>query len=173
MRPPPFTFKANQYHPVMELPQLEDRILEIGDIEATIGGTLDASKRELLEAQAEIRSIRVLNEIEKFIRGLNDEVAKAVTQEEKLVIVASGLGKLAEYVKAEPIRLRDRVIAITERVAVLESTSGFLRDRKGTYAGRVAAINRIVEGEGDPRHPEKISTVREAERIKKQRKSDT
>ena len=65
-----------------------------------------------------------------------------------------------------------KVATTTERASVLESAVSFLQNRSKIYLGKRDAILRVLEGTGDPRHPEKISTIREAEKMKKQKKND-
>lgn len=143
------------------------------ELEESMTTTLEEARKEFLEAQAEMRAVRFINDIDKFLRGLVDEAAKGSTSEDRLLVLANGINKLAEYTKNEPARLRDRAVALNERVTVIEGTLTMVKNRKSSYAGRVEAIRRVVEGDTDPRHPEKISTVREAERIKKQKKIDS
>lgn len=157
----------------MELQQLEDRALELEEIESSFSAALDVAKKELVESQAELRVIRFIGDVEKFIKNLTEEAGKVQTTDERFTIVASGLARLAEYSRAEPIRIRDRVVATSERVAVIEGTLGMIKSRRISYLGKVEAIRRVVDGTGDPKHPEKISTVREAERVKKLRKADS
>lgn len=157
----------------MELQQLEDRALELEEIESSFSTALDVAKKELVESQAELRVIRFIGDVEKFIKSLTEEAGRVQTTDERFAIVASGLARLAEYSRAEPIRIRDRVVATSERVAVIEGTLGMIKSRRISYLGKVEAIRRVVDGTGDPKHPEKISTVREAERVKKLRKADS
>jgi chromosome segregation ATPase len=157
----------------MQLQQIEDRIVELTEVIGSLEENLANARHEQQEAQADMRCTKVLNEIERFIKSVNDEISRNESHDEKVKIAVGGLAKLGEFARTEPLRLRDRAIALSERVAVIEGTISFIGGRRGSYEGKAAAINRVVDGTGDPRHPEKISTVREAERIKKQRKTDT
>lgn len=173
MWPPPFTFNSHSYHRDMELQQIEDRAIELDELEKSILETLENARKDLVDAQADTRAIRFINDIDKFLKGLVDEVSKHSTIDERFAVLANGVGKLAEYAKSEPTRLRDRAVAANEKVIVIEGTVGLIRSRKESYIGKAAAIKRVVDGTGDPKHPEKISTMREAERIKRLKKSDS
>ena len=93
--------------------------------------------------------------------------------ENKAEFVVNAVKQLNEYLQNEIQKIQSRVIVATERVSVLESTVSFLQNRSNIYLGKRDAIVRVLEGTGDPRHPEKISTIREAEKMKKQKKDDS
>jgi len=120
-----------------------------------------------------LQSLKALAEIEKFVRLLMEDIAKQPTTEERFNAAFTGISSISDYTKNESARIKDRVVILNERISVLESTASYLTTRKVSLQGKKAAIERVIDGTGDPRHPEKISTIRNAEKVRKQNKSDS
>jgi hypothetical protein len=156
----------------MKYEEIEPRIDELEEVSKTVAGTLEKAKVELSEAQIEMRFVKQLVEIEGFVSGLMNAARDSMSQEEALRSLIGGLNKIQEYVRAESQRVRERVPAMKERVAVLESLQGFMGDRKRSHVARKEAIERVAADESDTKRPERISTVREAEKLRKARKQD-
>jgi rubrerythrin len=154
----------------MKYEDITVKLEEVTEIEKTIAGTLDRARAELSEAAAESKATRHLSEIDTFLSGLLQGLEGSQSAEEMAKSLVSGISKLQAYVKGESQRIKDRLPAAKERIAVLESVNNFLNERKVAHTSRLAAIERVADGDTDPRHPEKIAVTREAERLKKNRK---
>ena len=95
-----------------------------------------------------------------------EEVKKIESGQDKLNVALVGLQKLFEIAKAEPINIRNRILSLEERIAVLGDLEAFLNDKQSIYRGKLDAILRVA-AEESPSRPEKLSVVREAKKIKK------
>ena len=156
----------------MNIDQINERIAELGDIELPFINSLETTKKELVEAKLDTRVLKKLEEIKTFTQTVV-EGSEKTSVENKAEFVVNAVKQLNEYLQNEIQKIQSRVIVTTERVSVLESTVSFLQNRSNIYLGKRDAIVRVLEGTGDPRHPEKISTIREAEKMKKQKKDDS
>jgi len=156
----------------MKYEEIETRVSEIEEISTMLRNTLERARSEFVESQVEMRFIRQLGEIERFAVGLLESAKKSTSQEELNSIFVTGIEKMIEHARVESTKIKEKLPAMRERVAVLESFSSFLDDKKVTLIGKKEAIERVINEEGDPRHPEKISTLREAERVRKNRKQN-
>jgi len=156
----------------MNIDQINERIAELGDIELPFIDTLETTKKELVEAKLDTRILKKLEEIKTFTQAVI-EGSEKTSAENKAEFVISAVKQLNEYLQNEIQKIQSKVIVATERVSVLENTVSFLQNRSKIYLGKRDAIVRVLEGTGDPRHPEKISTIREAEKVKKQKKDDS
>jgi len=154
----------------MKYEEIEPRMAELDEVGGVVGGTLDRARNELIESQIEFRFTRQFSEIESFLSSTLLAAKEAKSQEELVSKLVSGLTKIQEYVRNESQRLRERVPAMRERVAVLESVSGFIKERKGAHESRKQAIERVTSEEESPGRPERIAVVREAEKLRKSRK---
>lgn len=155
----------------MQTEQIKERLQEAQEIFDVISKTRESSINELKDAKEDLRSIKVISEVEKYLKNLSQDVYKA-EDTLKLKIAFEGIQKLIEICSAESKKLQNRVVSLEERTKVLDGVSDFIKGRSSSYAGRLEAIERVVSGDIDPKHPERISVVREAERIKKQKKGD-
>ena len=113
----------------------------------------------------------MISEVEKYLKGLSQDISRA-DESLRIKIAFDGIQKLIEICSTESKKIQNRVVSLEERTKVLDGVSDFIKGRSSSYTGRLEAIERVVSGDTDPRHPEKISVVREAERIKKQKKVD-
>ena len=156
----------------MKIEQIEERITELKDIEQSFNDTLETTKKELVEVRLDTRVLKKLEEIKSFTQTVIEGTEKTPS-ENKAEFVINAIKQLDEYVKNEIQKIQMKVVTTTERVSVLESAVSYLRNRSNSYVGKKDAIVRVLEGTGDPRHPEKISTIREAEKMKKQKKDDS
>ena len=152
---------------------IEERVAELDEVDKSIVAAAENAKKEFAVAKSELQSLKALAEIEKFVRLLLEDIAKQPTTEERFSAAFAGLSSISDYTKNESARIKDRVVILNERISVLESTASYLTTRKVSLLGKKAAIERVVDGTGDPRHPEKISTIRNAEKVRKQHKSDS
>lgn len=155
----------------MKIEQIEERIAELKDIEQPFNDTLETTKKELIEARLDTRILKKLEEIKSFTQNVIER-AENTPSENKAEFVINTIKQLNEYAKNEIQEIQMKVATTTERASVLESAVSFLQNRSKIYLGKRDAILRVLEGTGDPRHPEKISTIREAEKMKKQKKND-
>ena len=155
----------------MNVDQINERIAELGDIELPFINSLETTKKELVEAKLDTRVLKKLEEIKTFTQTVVEGSEKTSVENKAEFVV--NVKQLNEYLQNEIQKIQSRVIVATERVSVLESTVSFLQNRSNIYLGKRDAIVRVLEGTGDPRHPEKISTIREAEKMKKQKKDDS
>lgn len=155
----------------MKIEQIEERLLEVNEIEAPFIKLLETTRNELHEVKLDARSIKHLEDIKTFSQSVIDGVKK-IDEQDKLNFAINSFKQLNEHTKSKIQEIQTRVITTTERISVLESTIEYLRNRSISYVGKKEAITRVLEGTGDPKHPEKISTLREVERIKKSKKGD-
>ncbi len=155
----------------MQTEQIKERLQEAQEIFDVISKTRESSINELKDAKEDLRSLRVISEVEKYLKSLSQDINRA-DETLRLKVAFEGIQKLIEICSAESKKLQNRVISLEERTKVLDGVSDFIKGRSSSYSGRLEAIDRVVSGDTDLRHPEKISVLREAERIKKQKKGD-
>lgn len=155
----------------MKYESIEDTVTELQAIIDSLAKTLAAASGELESARVETKFLRNLGEIEAFVKAVLNEAMRAPEQE-RLTALASGYGKILEALGKEQARLRDRVVALGERTLVLESTQGYLANRRDSLVAKKAAIERVASENGDSKRPERISVKREAEKLKKSREED-
>lgn len=155
----------------MKYESIEDTVAELQTIIDSFTKTLVTASGELESARVETKFLRNLGEIETFVKTVLSEAMRAPEQE-RLTALASGYGKILEALGKEQTRLRDRVVSLSERTLVLESTQGYLTNRRDTLIAKKAAIERVASETGDPKRPERISVKREAEKLKKSREED-
>jgi len=156
----------------MKYEEIEPRIDELEEVSKPIVASLEKARVDLAESQSDLRFTKQLGDIENFILGLLKIAKEQASQEELVHSLVNGLGKIQEYVRGESLRIRERVPAMRERVAVLESLGGFVEDRKRSHSSRKEAIERVSAEEGETKRPERLPVVREAERLRKNRKQD-
>jgi hypothetical protein len=155
----------------MQYEHIDAMSAEIDVIVTPIRATLEQAREESSQARASTVTLKALGELERFLKGLQDEIVRA-PEPDKLRVAAQGITKATEFLTGEQLRVRERVVSTNERVSVLESVVGHLTSHQGSLLARKSAVERVVEGDTDPRHPEKISVVREAERVKKTKKAE-
>ncbi len=155
----------------MKYESIEDTVAELQTIIDSFTKTLVTTSGELESARVETKFLRNLGEIETFVKTVLSE-AMRVPEQERLTALASGYGKILEALGKEQTRLRDRVVSLSERTLVLESTQGYLTNRKDALIAKKAAIERVASETGDSKRPERISVKREAEKLKKSREED-
>lgn len=155
----------------MQTEQIRERLQEAQEIFDVISKTRESSANELKDAKEDLRSLKVISEVEKYLKNLFLDVNRA-DETLRLKIAFEGIQKLIEICSSESKKLQNRVVSLEERTKVLDGISDFVKGRSSSYSGRLEAIERVVSGDTDPKHPERISVLREAERIKKQKKGD-
>jgi len=155
----------------MKYESIEDTVNELQSIIDSLGKTVTAATGELEVARVETKFLRNLGEIEAFVKAVLNEAMRA-SEQERLTALASGYGKILEALGKEQSRLRDRVVALGERTLVLESTQGYLTNRRDALIARKAAIERVANEDGDSKRPERVGVKREAEKLKKSREED-
>lgn len=155
----------------MQTEQIRERLQEAQEIFDVISKTRESSFSELKDAKEELRSLKVILEVEKYLKNLSLDINRA-DETIRLKVAFEGIQKLIEICSTESKKLQNRVISLEERTKVLDGISDFIKGRSSSYSGRLEAIERVVSGDTDPKHPERISVLREAERIKKQKKGD-
>jgi hypothetical protein len=155
----------------MQYEHIDAMSAEIDVIVTPIKATLEQAREEASQARATMVTLKALGELERFLKGLQEEIVRA-PEPDKLRVATLGITKATEFLAGEQLRVRERTVSTNERVAVLESVVGHLTSHQGALLSRKAAVERVVEGDTDPRHPEKISVVREAERVKKAKKAE-
>ena len=150
----------------MKIELISERLSETNEIASSISELRNSLRNSLNKAKEDSASIKILNEIEAFTRNILEEVKKIESGQDKLNVALVGLQKLFEIAKAEPINIRNRILSLEERIAVLGDLEAFLNDKQSIYRGKIDAILRVA-AEESPSRPEKLSVVREAKKIKK------
>jgi uncharacterized protein (UPF0262 family) len=150
----------------MKIELISERLSETNEIASSISELRNSLRNSLNKAKEDSGSIKILNEIEAFTRNILEEVKKIESGQDKLNVALVGLQKLFEIAKAEPINIRNRILSLEERIAVLGDLEAFLNDKQSIYRGKIDAILRVA-AEESPSRPEKLSVVREAKKIKK------
>lgn len=156
----------------MKYEHIEEMSAEIETFISPIRATLVQAKEDLVVARAISGSVKPLGDLEKFLRGLQEEVGRAQDQD-KAKVALVGIARATEFLVNEQQKVRDRIVSTGERVAVLESVIAHVDSHRSALLSRKEAVERVMEGNTDERHPEKISVVREAERVKKTKKQDS
>jgi len=155
----------------MQYEHIDAMSAEIDVIITPIRATLEQAREESSQARASMVTLKALGELERFLKALQDEIARA-PETDKLGVSVLGIAKATDFLAGEQLKVRERAVLTNERVAVLESVVGHLTSHQNSLLTKKAAVDRVVEGDTDPRHPEKISVVREAERVKKAKKAE-
>jgi hypothetical protein len=155
----------------MQYEHIDAMSAEIDVIITPIRATLEQAREDSAQARASMVTLKALGELERFLKGLQEEIVRA-PEPDKLRVAALGIAKATDFLAGEQLRVRERTVSTSERVAVLESVVGHLTSHQNSLLTKKEAVDRVVEGDTDPRHPEKISVVREAERVKKAKKAE-
>jgi len=149
----------------MKIELISERLSETEEIANSILELRNSLRNSLNKAKEDSNSFKILNEIEAFTRNVIEEVKKVESDSEKLNITLASLKKLFEYSGAELTNMKNRIISLEEKVSVLNDVENFLNDKKSVYKGKIDAIIRTA-AEENPNRPEKLSTVREAKKLK-------
>lgn len=157
---------------VMKYENIEEMSAEIEALISPIRATLVQAKEDLVVARASSGSVKALGDLEKFLKGLQEEIGRTQEQD-KTKVALVGIARATEFLVAEQQKVRDRIVSSGERVTVLESVVAHVDSHRTALLTRKEAVERVMEGDLDERHPEKISVVREAERVKKTKKQDS
>lgn len=149
----------------MKIELISERLSETEEIANSILELRNSLRNSLNKAKEDSNSFKILNEIEAFTRNVIEEVKKVESDSEKLNIALASLQKLLETSRIEKANMKNRISALEERVAVLNDIENFLNNKKSIYTGKIEAIMRTA-AEESPARPEKLSTIREAKKLK-------
>lgn len=149
----------------MKIELISERLSETEEIANSILELRNSLRNSLNKAKEDSNSFKILNEIEAFTRNVIEEVKKVESDSEKLNIALASLQKLLETSRIEKANMKNRISALEERVAVLNDIENFLNNKKSIYTGKIEAIMRTA-AEESPVRPEKLSTIREAKKLK-------
>lgn len=149
----------------MKIELISERLSETEEIANSILELRNSLRNSLNKAKEDSNSFKILNEIEAFTRNVIEEVKKVESDSEKLNIALASLQNLLETSRIEKANMKNRISALEERVAVLNDIENFLNNKKSIYTGKIEAIMRTA-AEESPARPEKLSTIREAKKLK-------
>ena len=149
----------------MKKNELENRLAEVEEVLSTIEKTLAVAIDETRRAEiVKDELTRVLGEVSNFVRGSLENLPK-VAEPERERALEEAMKRLLGWSQAESERVKIRPQALQERVAALQSVTGWLGDREKSHKGRIEAINRAASPDRDKRHPEKLSVKRAAQEL--------
>ena len=149
----------------MKIELISERLSETEEIASSILELKNSLRNSLNKAKEDSNSFKILNEIEAFTRNVIEEIKKTESDSDKLNIATANLQKLLESSRAEISNIKSKISSLEERVSVLNDIENFLNDKKNIYKGKIEAILRAADDE-KPARPEKLSTIREAKKIK-------
>jgi hypothetical protein len=149
----------------MKKNELENRLAEVEDVLATIEKTLAVAVDEAKRAET-VRDelMRVLGEVSGFVKGSLENLQKTPEGDREKVL-EDAMKRLLGWSQAENDRVKIRPQALQERVAALQSVTGWLGERGKSHKGRIEAIVRAADPERDKRRPEKLSVRRAAQEL--------
>lgn len=150
----------------MNYENIEPAIVEIKSLIEPLKKSLNESELSINQAMAELSVAPKLSNMEKYAKDMIDLLKKA-PDEKKVAIAAEGFQKISEYCKAEQKLMSENVVKLKERQSTLKSVIEHFDKHVQGLEAKKQAIERVANDEVDPRHPERISTVREAEKLKK------
>jgi hypothetical protein len=149
----------------MKKNELENRLAEVEDVLATIEKTLGVAIDEVKRAETvKEETTRILVEVANFVKHSLENLSK-VSDSDKEKALEESMRRLLSWSQAESDRMRIRPQALQERVAALQSVTGWLGERGKSHKGRIDAIVRAADPERDKRRPEKLSVRRAAQEL--------
>ena len=149
----------------MKKNELENRLAEVEDVLATIEKTLGVAIDEVKRAETvKEETTRLLGEVANFVKHSLENLSK-VSDSDKEKALEESMRRLLSWSQAESDRMRIRPQALQERVAALQSVTGWLGERGKSHKGRIDAIVRAADPERDKRRPEKLSVRRAAQEL--------
>lgn len=149
----------------MKKNELENRLAEVEDVLATIEKTLGVAIDEVKRAETvKEETTRILGEVANFVKHSLENLSK-VSDSDKEKALEESMRRLLSWSQAESDRMRIRPQALQERVAALQSVTGWLGERGKSHKGRIDAIVRAADPERDKRRPEKLSVRRAAQEL--------
>lgn len=144
----------------MKKNELEQRALELKEVLEAIQKTLQSTEEEIKKNDASKQEVvRVLNDISSFATDLLQST-KSMPAQERAEALESSILKILSWSKAEGERVSLRSHVLQERVATLESISGFISNRALSHEARITALERVADPSRDKKHPEKLSIKR-------------
>jgi len=150
----------------MNYENIDPTITEIKSSVDPLKKSLNDLDQSISQATAELSVTSKLANMEKYAKDMIDLIKKA-PDEKKIAAAVEGFSKISEYCRAEQKMMSDNVIKLKERQSTLKFVVEHFDKHIQGLEARKQAIERVANDEVDPRHPEKISTIREAEKLKK------
>jgi phage shock protein A len=150
----------------MNYENIEPAIAEIKSLIEPLKKSLNDLEASISQASAELSVAPKLSNMEKYAKDMI-ELLKKTPDEKKAAVAAEGFQKISEYCKVEQKLMSENVVKLKERQATLKSVIEHFDKHITSLEARKQAVERVANDDVDPRHPEKISTVREAEKLKK------
>ena len=155
----------------MNYENIEPTIAEIKSLIDPLKKSLNESNLSINQASAELAANPKLANMEKYAKDIL-ELLKKTPDEKKIAVAIEGFSKISDYCRAEQKAAADNIIKLKERQITLKSVIDYFDKHILALENRKQAIERVANDEIDPKHPEKISTIREAEKLKKSKKQE-
>jgi hypothetical protein len=155
----------------MTYENIDPTLIEINIMADPIRKMLASSIQASNQAIVELAFVKKFQSIEKYLNDLLEGI-KNVPEEKKVSALTEGLTTLSSFCKNEQKVLNENVIKASEKIKTLQDVVGHIDTHTMQLANKKKAIERVAFEETDPKHPEKISVQREAEKLKKSRKQE-
>lgn len=155
----------------MTYENIEPTISEIKSMIEPLRKTINDLELSINQANIELAITPKFANMEKYAKDMIELIKKS-PDEKKVAMAIEGFSKVSDYCRAEQKLFSDNVVKLKERQMTLKSIVENFDKHIQSLEAKKQAIERVASGDIDPKHPEKISTVREAEKLKKSKKQD-
>jgi F0F1-type ATP synthase delta subunit len=157
----------------MSIENIKSKIEECNDIQKHFESIKSKAEIELQQALFEQQFIPRLGMINSKVQETMSILKNPnVSPEDKMKALIKGMEMIGEFTNIEIMKIPQKKLIAEEKIKTITAVVSEIKQRSDQHEARIIAIERVAAGDVDPKRPERIAVVREAEKLKKVKQSD-